>query len=192
MWKSTISSFILIKPDSAYFWLFLCFSVFPSTFTPLQIMGGPCPRTFVPSGSIWTSCSPRRPSCTCAPSLWTDTSPFETPSTTVASTPTRRLASRSWRCGRSQWVRTHTGLIIWVSEKQTFILNGESVSVTNAARPQSVFKSFTQFDLLGVLQAHARCFTAVKETIWTMNTFQEFDSDVPSEWKLEHRSPQRC
>ncbi len=71
-------------------------------------MGGRCPLTFVPSGSTWTSCSPRRPSCTSAPSLWIDTLVYETRSTTAASTPTPRPASRSWQCGRFQWVRTHT------------------------------------------------------------------------------------
>lgn len=70
-----------------------------------QITAGRCPLTSVPFGSTWMCCSPRRPSCTCAPSRWTDTWASGTPCTTAASPLTPGPGSRSWRSGPSRQVR---------------------------------------------------------------------------------------
>lgn len=89
----------------------------------LQIMAGRCPQICVPSGSTWTSCSPQRPSCTSALSLWTGTSAYGIRSNTAASTPAPRPAWRSWQCGPSQQVSTshdesefHSSLLFQISE----------------------------------------------------------------------------
>lgn len=70
----------------------------------LQIMAGRCPQICVPFGSTWMSCSPQRPSCTSALSLWIGTSAYGIRSNTAVSTPAPRPAWRSWQCGASQQV----------------------------------------------------------------------------------------
>lgn len=80
-----------------------CFAVF----SRLQITPGPFLLLCVLSGSTWMCCFPQPPSCICAPSLWTATSPFATRSSTAAPTPEPEPRSRSQLRGLSLWVRAY-------------------------------------------------------------------------------------